>query len=203
MNGMNEETNGIIKDEGVGGVGHVGAVVAVVADDKGNKSGKVGKGVKVKALAPAKATPIKGKGEKKGKPVVVKATKPVKSVPTVKSAKSVPAKAMPKPAKPIKEGKKAEKTNGKIYPRHQNNPFRLNSSYGKVFDAFASFKNGVRRDELLTKVAEAVGKDLKHAAYDLAVILSAKDSNTGSRHRSCREGYWCRRENDHLTLMID
>lgn len=178
---MNEETKGIIKDEGVG---------AVVADDKG----KVGKGGKGKA--PVKAKPSKAKVGK-----TVKSAKPVKLSKPVKSA-TKPTK----PAKPIKAGKKAEtaeKTNGKNYPRHALNPFRLNSSYAKVFDVFSSFKNGVRRDELLTKVAEAIGKDLKHAAYDLAVILSAKDSNTGSRHRSCAEGFWVKRENDHLTLMID
>jgi hypothetical protein len=178
---MNEETKGNIKDEGVG---HIGAVDA---DDKGKNGDKSGKVAKVgKGKTPVKAKPIKGKSAKSAKSV--KTAKPVKSAKTVKTA-----------TKPTKAGK----SNGKVYPRHGKNPFRVNSSYGKVFDVFASFKNGVRRDELLTKVAEAVGKDLKRSGYDLAVILSAHDSNTGSRHRSCAEGFWVKRENSNVTLMID
>jgi len=123
-----------------------------------------------------------------------KAAKPAKTVKTPKAAK--PPKA-PKASSPATE------TTPALYPRHDKNPFRVNSSYAKAFDCFASFKHGVRRDELLTKVAEAVGKDVKHAGYDLSVILSAKESNTGARHQSCREGFWVRRENDHLTIVID
>lgn len=131
------------------------------------------------------------KDKKPAKPSI-----PAKPVKEPKSPKA-PTKPLQKPVKAPTSGSPS------LYPRHEKNPFRLNSSYGKVFDCFASFKNGVRRDELLTKVAEAVGKDLKHASYDLAVILSAKESNTGARHRSCAEGFWVRRENDHLSLEID
>jgi hypothetical protein len=164
-------------------------------------SGSFGK--KVKSLVPDIADLFKANGETgKGKEPInpatpIKPIKPVKPIKVVVEPKKAPAKSPQKPAKTPKPGTPS------LYPRHEKNPFRMNSSYGKVFDCFASFKNGVRRDELLTKVAEAVGKDLKHAAYDLAVILSAKDSNTGPRHRSCAEGFWVRRENDHLTLVID
>lgn len=90
-----------------------------------------------------------------------------------------------------------------IYPRHDKNPFRDGSSYAQIFDAFVSHRDGLRRDELLKVAAAVTGKDAKHAAYDLAVILSPKESPTGPRHRSCREGYWVKRENDHVTIMLD
>ena len=167
-------------------------------------SGSFGK--KVKSLVPDIADLFKANGES-GETGKSKETatpvKPVKLVKPVKEPKEPKVAKEPKATKTPKAPKTSKPTTPGIYPRHEKNPFRLNSSYGKVFDCFASFKNGVRRDELLTKVAEAVGKDLKHAAYDLAVILSAKESNTGPRHRSCAEGFWVRRENDNLCLVID
>jgi len=182
-------------------------------------SGSFGK--KVKSLVPDIADLFKANGESgetgKSKETAT-SVKPVKLVKPINPVKPVKEPQTPKAIKPVKEPKEPKVTKEPkatksvkspkasapgIYPRHEKNPFRMNSSYGRVFDSFASFKNGVRRDELLTKVAEAVGKDLKHAAYDLAVILSAKESNTGPRHRSCAEGFWVRRENDNLCLVID
>jgi len=168
-------------------------------------SGSFGK--KVKSLVPEIADLFKANGTNgemdkgKGKETTtpVKPIKEPKVAKESKEPKSIPQKTQKSP----KNLKSAKTTSPGLYPRHEKNPFRLNSSYGKVFDCFASFKNGVRRDELLTKVAEAVGKDLKHSKYDLAVILSAKESNVGPRHRSCPEGFWVRRENDNLLLVID
>jgi hypothetical protein len=105
----------------------------------------------------------------------------------VSPAKGVPAKAVKTPA----------------YERHPSNPFRPQSSYSKVFDVFSSFKQGVNRQDLLKAVSRFIGKDEMHSAYDLAVILSAKESNNGSRHKSCRPGYWCKKENSNVCLMID
>jgi len=155
------------------------------------------------------ANQVSAANEAKG----TKVAKEPKVAKVVAEPKSSPQKTpkTPKPLKTLKTAKTVKAPKSKVsspgssslYPRHEKNPFRLNSSYSKVFDCFASFKNGVRRDELLTKVSEAVGKDLMHSKYDLAVIISAKDSNTGPRHRSCPEGFWVRRENDNLTLEID
>jgi len=177
-------------------------------------SGSFGK--KVKSLVPEIADLFKANGETgeegKGKETVgeKETTKPIKPIKPIKPSKEPQDPKTPKTTKAekvVKEPKASKSpktaTSPSLYPRHEKNPFRLNSSYGKVFDCFASFKNGVRRDELLTKVSEAIGKDLKHSAYDAAVIISAKDSNTGPRHRSCPEGFWVRRENDNLTLEID
>ena len=63
-------------------------------------------------------------------------------------------------------------------------------------------KDGIARDELINLLAKETGKDPKHASYDLSVLLSAKESPTGPRHRSCREGFWVKREHHHYTLML-
>ena len=67
----------------------------------------------------------------------------------------------------------------------------------------AAHPEGMHRHALRKALAAATGKDERRAGYDMAVVLSAKDSNTGERHRSCREGFWIRRENQHVELVID
>ena len=106
-------------------------------------------------------------------------------------------KSVEKPAK-----KAVAKTSSK-YPRHPKNPFRVGSSYAKAFDILAAYRKGMHRTLLGEVLAKETGKDLKRASYDAAVILSAKESNTGPRHRSCRDGFWIQRENDHVQLVID
>jgi len=106
-------------------------------------------------------------------------------------------KSVEKPAK-----KAVAKTSSK-YPRHPKNPFRVGSSYATAFDILASFKDGLHRKKLVELHAKATGKSEKKAGYDCAVLLSAKESNAGPRHRSCRDGYWVRRENSHVLMVID
>lgn len=141
------------------------------------KTSKVKKAVKATKQAQSKKAPGKAKA-KKDKPA--KASK-------AKTTKTKPAKVVP-------QGK---------FPRNKANPFRPGSAYASIFDGFIRKGSGVRRDELTALAMEATGKDAKHASYDLAVILSAKESNKGPRHPSCREGFWVKREGDCLTLMVD
>ena len=152
-----------------------------------------------KPTKPAKAHAPKAKAKpaKKATKPAVNAKAKAKKAKTPKQAKvatkaKVALKA--KPAKVVKAGK---------FPRHAKNPFREGSAYGQIFDGFVRKDNGLRRDELLQLAMDATGKDVKHAAYDLAVIRSAKESNKGPRHPSCREGFWVKREGDCLTLMVD
>ena len=127
---------------------------------------------------------------------------------TKKSAKKVQAKKSSKvqvkkakePAK--KPPHKPAKVTSSPYPRHEKNAFREGSSYSTAFDLLASRKSGIRRDEAVKLLAEATGKDIKHAGYDLAVLCSAKESVTGPRHKSCKEGFWIMKENDHLLLRF-
>ena len=154
--------------------------------------------------AKAKSTKVKtatGKGKQAKKPTKEpKLTAKAKAKAPVKTVKSKAKPSKVAKAKPVKIKKAVPQ--GK-FPRHPKNPFREGSAYGQIFDAFVRKQAGIRRDELTKLSMDACNTDLKHTAYNLAVILSAKESNTGPRHPSCREGFWVKRDNDHLTLMID
>lgn len=116
-------------------------------------------------------------------------------------------------AKP--KAKKAPKGKAKIaartskYPRDPRNVFRDGSSYATAFDVLASFPTGLPKDKLIRLLAEATGKDEKHAGYDAQVLLSAHGNesglsrNDGPRHRSCRPGFWVERKNSHVRLVVD
>jgi len=98
-------------------------------------------------------------------------------------------------AKPIRKTK---------YRRHPENPFtRENSSYSKCFNILASFRKGLHREKLAELLAKETGKRIANAKYDVAVLVSAKESNTGPRHKSCKDGFWIKRESDHVQMVID
>ena len=111
--------------------------------------------------------------------------------------------AKPQASKP--KAKRTVQPSGKSRPsgqwtRHAKNPFREGSSYATAYDIVAAHPKGLRKDEWVELFCKATGKDLKHARYDLAVLLSAKESATSQRHRSCRDGFWMERDNDHVRL---
>ena len=119
-----------------------------------------------------------------------------------KAAKPI-AKAVAKPSAKAGKGGKAGK-----YARDPRNPFR-EGSYGTCFDILAKHGQGLPRERLVALLAEATGKDLVHAGYDAQVVLSARpnedglNNNDSPRNRSCRPGFWVRRENSHVRLMVD
>jgi hypothetical protein len=124
-------------------------------------------------------------------PKVTKAMKQVK--------KSVKATTTAPKTSKVKINVKASK-----YSRNAKNPFRPGSSYASCFDIMASFgKKGCAKGQLVELMAKERKTDLKHAYYDCAVLLSAKESNKSPRHRSCRFGFWIKRKDDHITLMVD
>ena len=112
---------------------------------------------------------------------------------TVKPAAKKPTKPLKKPAKaPQKSASKKPAFNSPV-PRATGNPFREGSAYSVAYDILASNPAGMTRPELVAQVSKATGKDERHAGFDVAVLLSAKDSLTGERHQSCREGFWVER----------
>ena len=128
-----------------------------------------------------------------------KPSKPVKDVAgAVKSPKTAkPATATPKPTKTSKAPKFTSP-----HGRADGNPFREGSAYGVAFDclAHAGGSEGISKGQLVMAVASATGKDERHASYDCAVLLSAKEN--GERHQSCRPGFWVERVNDFLKLHV-
>lgn len=102
------------------------------------------------------------------------------------------------------KSKKTAKKNPKDnkYPHNQANPFREGSNYALAFDILASFPEGLPLAEWRERYAKAAGKSLKLASFDIQVLLTAKDTPTGERHRSCRDGFYIEREGDHVTLKF-
>ena len=126
---------------------------------------------------------------------------------TLASNKAGEMKAEEKPPATIpKSGKseKATKKNSKAkYVRCDKNPFREGSNYSLAFDILASSKDGLPLAEWRERYAKAARKPLKLASYDIQVLLTAKESPTGERHRSCRDGFYIEREGDHVRIRFD
>jgi hypothetical protein len=89
------------------------------------------------------------------------------------------------------------------YPRAGGNPFRPHSSYSIAYDILSKHQEGLPRQKLIALLAKATRKSPRRAGFDASVILSAKNSVDGPRHRSCRSGFWVQRENDFVKLRTD
>ena len=88
------------------------------------------------------------------------------------------------------------------YPRHSSNPYRAGSSYGLCYDILAGHKDGIRRDELIGILAKEGRTTATRAGFNVSVVLSSRESATGPRHRSARQGYFVRVTNDHVQLIV-
>lgn len=127
------------------------------------------------------------------------------------TSKAKAAKVATKTAKAPAQQNRAKSCGAKggKYVRDPRNPFREGSSYGTVFDILASYPNGIEKEMLVRLVAAETGKTLVRAGYDCQVVLSARpnddglNNNDSPRNRSCRPGYWVKRENGHVQLMVD
>jgi len=117
-------------------------------------------------------------------------------------------KAKKATGKAAKGKAKAAAKTGK-WARDPRNVFRPGSSYGLAYDILAAHSDGLPKDKLVALLAKATGKDEKHAGYDAQVLLSAHpneaglNNNDSPRHRSCRPGFWIKRTNSHVQLMVD
>ena len=116
------------------------------------------------------------------------------------AAEGKPQTTIPKSGKTDRVAKKVSKG---TYARCGKNPFREGSNYSLAFDALASFPEGLPLAEWRELYAKAAKKPLKLASYDIQVLLTAKDSPTGERHRSCRDGFYIEREGDHVRIRFD
>ena len=116
-------------------------------------------------------------------------------------------KAEGNPETTLRTSGKYKKTATKVaragkYPHSDANPFREGSNYALAFDILASSKDGLPLADWRERYAKAARKPLKLAVYDIQVLLTAKESPTGERHRSCRDGFYIEREGDHVTLKF-
>ena len=118
-----------------------------------------------------------------------------------KAGEGVEEKPQPTLSKSGKTGKGAKKNSRATYPRCAKNPFREGSNYALAFDVLASSKDGLPLAEWRERYAKAARKPLKLAGYDIQVLLTAKDSPTGERHKSCRDGFYIERQCDHVRSL--
>jgi hypothetical protein len=109
-----------------------------------------------------------------------------------------------KPSKPPAKAKSAK------WPHEPRNPFkRSGSAYGVCFDILAAHQDGLPRQKLVEMLAMATKSDLQHAAYNAQVVCSARGEAgeglnpfEGPRNRSAHFGYWVKRHNSHVQLML-
>ena len=113
-----------------------------------------------------------------------------------------------KPKSSRKPTVKAAKAKSGKWPHCPSNPFRQ-GAYGICFDILAAHPDGLPRQKLIELLAKATGKDLTKAAFDVQVICSARGEAgeglnpfEGPRNRSAHFGYWVKRDNSHVQLML-
>ncbi|GEM_PF-1266866 len=115
----------------------------------------------------------------------------------------------PPKSKPSSKSAKAKSKSGK-WPHVDRNPFkRSGSAYGLCFDILVAHPDGLPRQKLVELLAKATGKDLTKAAFDVQVICSARGEAgeglnpfEGPRNRSAHFGYWVKRDNSHVRLVL-
>lgn len=119
----------------------------------------------------------------------------------MKARKSAAKKIKSTVSKRVK-GKKLikQKKSKTAFPPANGCPFRSGSAYATVYSILSAHPAGITRQKLIELAAKATSKSIKRAGFDVSVLLSAKESLTSKRHRSCRDGFWVQRENDHLVL---
>lgn len=119
-------------------------------------------------------------------------------------AGSVKTEVKPEPTSPMSGKSKGAKTASKAnkYPHSQSNPFRANSNYALAYDVLAAYPDGLPLATWRELYAKAAKKSLILASFDTQVLLTAKDTPNGERHRSCRSGFFIERQCDHVTLKI-
>jgi len=159
---------------------HVKSVSAIYKSlgGTGNVSGSTAK--KIRELVPDVAARLAAnKSDSSATPSTLSATDTAAKKPTVK-----------------KTGKAGK------YPRAEGNPFREGGigGYHRVYDILAAHPKGLPRQKLVEIYSAVSRKNLTKSGFDVSVVLSAKDSPTGPRHRSCQEGFFCERENEFVRL---
>lgn len=101
--------------------------------------------------------------------------------------------AVAKPGKPkVHQPEEAEST-----------PYRKGSAYSKVYQILTEHPDGISRADLIREAARRCKKPASRSAFDVAVVVSPRESCTGPRHRSARDGYFLEVEGSCLKLRTN
>lgn len=82
-------------------------------------------------------------------------------------------------------------------------PYRKGSAYSKVYQILMEHPDGISRADLIREAARRCKKPASRSAFDVAVVVSPRESCTGPRHRSARESYFVKVEGSCFTLRTD
>ena len=85
----------------------------------------------------------------------------------------------------------------------ESTPYRKGSAYSKVYQILAEHPNGISRADLIREAARRCKKPASRSAFDVAVVVSPRESCTGPRHRSARDGYFLEVEGSCLKLRTN
>ena len=82
-------------------------------------------------------------------------------------------------------------------------PYRKGSAYSKVYQILAEHPEGISRADLIREAARRCKKPASRSAFDVAVVVSPRESCTGPRHRSARDSYFLKVEGSCYTLRTN
>ena len=85
----------------------------------------------------------------------------------------------------------------------ESTPYRKGSAYSKVYQILAEHPDGISRADLIREAARRCKKPASRSAFDVAVVVSPRESCTGPRHRSARDGYYLEVEGSCLRLRTN
>ena len=114
-------------------------------------------------------------------------------------------KTQPTIPKSGKTGKGAKSGKSRVHQPEEaeSTPYRKGSAYSKVYQILAEHPNGISRADLIREAARRCKKPASRSAFDVAVVVSPRESCTGPRHRSARDGYFLEVEGSCLKLRTD
>jgi hypothetical protein len=82
-------------------------------------------------------------------------------------------------------------------------PYRKGSAYSKVYQILMEHPDGISRADLIREAARRCKKPANRSAFDVAVVVSPRESCTGPRHRSARDFYYVEVEGSCFKLRTD
>ena len=82
----------------------------------------------------------------------------------------------------------------------ESTPYRKGSAYSRIYQILMEHPDGISRADLIREAARRCKKPASRSAFDVAVVVSPRESCTGPRHRSARESYFVKVEGSCFTL---
>lgn len=104
-----------------------------------------------------------------------------------------------------KSGKGAKSGKSRVHQPEEaeSTPYRKGSAYSKVYQILAEHPDGISRADLIREAARRCKKPASRSAFDVAVVVSPRESCTGPRHRSARDKYYVKVEGSCYTLCTN